>query len=95
MPVLRRRHRQGEIHAPGDPRESAHPPGRDTVGQGMKYDTKMSYHNYYYDMMLCIFRDLKGNNERKALTHLNETLKVYNKVLHRFHEELMKVRIHI
>ena len=43
-------------------------------------------------MMLCIFRDLKGNNERKALTHLNETLKVYNKVLHRFHEELMKVR---
>ena len=29
----------------------------------------------------------------KALTNLNETLKVYNKVLHRYHEELMKVNI--
>ena len=35
---------------------------------------------------------IKGNKEREALTNLNETLKVYNKVLHRFHEELMKVR---
>ena len=43
-------------------------------------------------MILNLFHDFKGNNERKALTHLNETLKVYNKVLHRFHEELMKVR---
>ena len=40
-----------------------------------------------------IYFTIKGNKEREALTNLNETLKVYNKVLHRFHEELMKVRI--
>ena len=38
------------------------------------------------------FFTFKGTNQMKALTNLNETLKVYNKVLHRFHEELMKVR---
>jgi len=44
--------------------------------------------------MICnVYFTFKGNNQMKALTNLNETLKVYNKVLHRFHEELMKVNI--
>ena len=42
--------------------------------------------------MICnVYFTFKGNNQMKALTNLNETLKVYNKVLHRYHEELMKV----